>query len=350
VPGCTFFHTLWQLPDPHTARQEFELLKRLADHTIRHHFPHIELRDTDKRGSITSNADAYIKWFNDVCERTADMIVHWMRVGFVHGVMNTDNMSILGLTIDYGPYGWLENYDPDWTPNTTDATGRRYRFSQQSGVAHWNLLQLANAIYPLIGEADPLEDALLNYANVYEAASNQMLAAKLGFNAWDKDRDTPLVAELHHVLPLVETDMTLFYRRLADLAATRSKLQDHANDKALISPLLDAYYVPAQLTADYHARLGAWLRNYCARLNQDGVNAETCRDNMNAVNPIYVMRNYLAQLAIDKAETGDFTLVHELLDTMRQPYTEQPERQAFAAKRPDWARQRPGCSMLSCSS
>lgn len=327
----------------HAARQEFELLKRLADHTIKHHFPLIELGDTP-----TTNA--YIKWFNDVCGRTARMIVHWMRVGFVHGVMNTDNMSILGLTIDYGPYGWLENYDPNWTPNTTDAAGRRYRFGQQSAIAHWNLLQLANAIYPLINDPDPLENALSNYATVYASEWNQMMAAKLGFKAWHEDRDAPLITELHDLLPLVETDMTLFYRGLADLAAKRSTLQDNAGDKGLISPLLDAYYVPAQLTNDYRARLDAWLRAYSARLNQDGLNAETCRENMNAVNPKYVMRNYLAQLAIDKAETGDFTMVHELLDTMRQPYTEQPARQAFAEKRPDWARQRPGCSMLSCSS
>lgn len=327
----------------HAARQEFELLKRLADHTIKNHFPLIELGDTP-----TTNA--YIKWFNDVCERTARMIVHWMRVGFVHGVMNTDNMSILGLTIDYGPYGWLENYDPNWTPNTTDAAGRRYRFGQQSAIAHWNLLQLANAIYPLINDPDPLENALSNYATVYASEWNQMMAAKLGFKVWDEDRDAPLITELHDLLPLVETDMTLFYRGLADLAAKRSTLQDNAGDKGLISPLLDAYYVPAQLTDDYRARLDAWLRAYSARLNQDGLNAETCRENMNAVNPKYVMRNYLAQLAIDKAETGDFTMVHELLDTMRHPYTEQPARQAFAEKRPDWARQRPGCSMLSCSS
>jgi uncharacterized protein YdiU (UPF0061 family) len=333
----------------HTSRQEFELLKRLADHTIKNHFPHIELIDS-KSGDITSNAKAYISWFNEVCELTAHMIVHWMRVGFVHGVMNTDNMSILGLTIDYGPYGWLENYDPDWTPNTTDASGRRYRFGQQSGVAHWNLLQLANAIYPLIGEAAPLEEALMNYANVYEAEWNNMMASKLGFGAWDKDRDAPLVAELHDILPLVETDMTIFYRRLADLAASRSKLQENAGDGDQISILLDAYYVPGQLTEDYRARLNEWIGNYIKRLNQDGMDADACRKYMNAVNPKYVMRNYLAQLAIDEAETGDFSMVHELLDTMRLPYAEQPEREVYAEKRPDWARQRPGCSMLSCSS
>jgi len=335
----------------HAARQESKLLKRLADHTIKTHFPHIETADDNE---ITSNAGAYIEWFNEVCKRTAQMIVHWMRVGFVHGVMNTDNMSILGLTIDYGPYGWLENYDPDWTPNTTDAAGRRYRFGQQSAVAHWNLLQLANAIYPLIGEAAPLEDALENYATIYETEWNNMMAAKLGLASY-QDNDARLVTELLELLPLVETDMTIFYRCLANLVATQSEQQpsEAQPDKAdndRISPLLDAYYVPEQLTTEYRSRLDAWLNNYLARLGQDGVNPNACREKMNAVNPKYVMRNYLAQLAIDKAETGDFSMVHELLDTMRQPYAEQPERTAFAMKRPDWARLRPGCSMLSCSS
>jgi uncharacterized protein YdiU (UPF0061 family) len=333
----------------HTARQEFDLLRRLADHTIRTHFPNIELVNSTS-GEITANADAYIEWFNAVCERTAHMIVHWMRVGFVHGVMNTDNMSILGLTIDYGPYGWLENYDPNWTPNTTDASGRRYRFGQQSAVAHWNLLQLANAIYPLIGEPDPLEDALVNYARVYEAEWNNMMAAKLGMAAWNQGSDTSLVTELLDILPLAETDMSIFYRRLADLAAMQSTPRNEHLNESQISTLLDAYYVPEQLTEEYRTRLAAWIRNYRARLQQDGIDPNRRRENMNAVNPKYVVRNYLAQLAIDKAETGDFSLVRELLDTLRRPYAEQPERETFAGKRPDWARQRPGCSMLSCSS
>src|SRR5688572_12229981 len=125
-----------------TMRQDHAVLRQLADFTITRDFPHL-----GKPGP-----DTYFAWFKEVCARTAALMVHWMRVGFVHGVMNTDNMSILGLTIDYGPYGWLENYDPNWTPNTTDAQGRRYRFGQQPQIALWNLLQLANALYPLIGE------------------------------------------------------------------------------------------------------------------------------------------------------------------------------------------------------
>ena len=140
------------------ARRDVELLRQLLDFTIATDFPHLTAADAETR---------YLDWFDDVTRRTADMIVHWMRVGFVHGVMNTDNMSVLGLTIDYGPYGWLEDYDPNWTPNTTDAATRRYRFGQQPAVGQWNLLQLANAIYPLIGDAEPLNAILGGYAKRY---------------------------------------------------------------------------------------------------------------------------------------------------------------------------------------
>ena len=265
-----------------------------------------------------------------------------MRVGFVHGVMNTDNMSILGLTIDYGPYGWLENYDPDWTPNTTDAATRRYRFSQQPAIAQWNLLQLANAIYPLVGAAEPLEAVLTDFASRYTAAQQSMLSQKLGLIGF-QPTDAALFDDMHSVLGLLETDMTLFFRALANVDAS-------GTDGALIEPLLDAYYVPEQLTPEVRARTEQWLSNYVARLRSDGLDADTRRANMNAVNPKYVLRNYLAQLAIDKAEQGDYSMVNELLDVLRTPYVDQPGKEAFAQKRPDWARHRAGCSMLSCSS
>ena len=151
------------------------------------------------------------------------MVVHWMRVGFVHGVMNTDNMSILGLTIDYGPYGWLEDYDPGWTPNTTDTQGRRYRYGHQPQVAHWNLYQLANAIVSLIGETGPLEDALDGYRESMEAGIDTMMGRKLGLNNYEAERDAPLITELLDILQLVETDMTIFFRSLADIVAQPEK-------------------------------------------------------------------------------------------------------------------------------
>jgi uncharacterized protein YdiU (UPF0061 family) len=319
-----------------TARGDVELLRRFADFTIRTEYPEL------LAASEAASAAQYVAWFAEVSRRTVDMIVDWMRVGFVHGVMNTDNMSILGLTIDYGPYGWLENYDPDWTPNTTDAANRRYRYGQQPAIAQWNLLQLANAIYPLIGDAEPLEAVLTDFARRYTHAWQSTLARKLGLVRYEES-DEVLISEMTALLQLIETDMTLFFRQLADV-------DTNAADGARIAPLMPAYYVPDQMTAQVRARTERWLADYSARVRRDGVDAATRRANMNAVNPKYVLRNYLAQLAIDKAEAGDYSMVNELLDVLRAPYTEQPGREAFAEKRPDWARHRVGCSMLSCSS
>ena len=315
------------------ARQEAELLRRFADFTIATHFPHLLVEEGKER---------YLAWFWEVAERTAEMVAHWMRVGFVHGVMNTDNMSILGLTIDYGPYGWLEDYDPNWTPNTTDAATRRYRFGQQPAVAQWNMLQLARAIFPLVGEAEPLNEALKRFAEWYRDLSRTMMAAKLGLPDYLPAQDDQLWTQLYALLGAAETDMTLFFRDLA-----RVDLQDIA-----IEPLLDAYYRPPEPSV--RDRLVAWLERYAARVRMvveiGALTDDQRRRRMNAANPRFVPRNYLAQLAIDKAEEGDYSLLRELTEVLRHPYDEQPGKERFAAKRPEWARRRPGCSMLSCSS
>lgn len=322
-----------------TARDKLDILKQLVEFTIRTDFP--ELGEPSPL--------VYITWFEEVCRRTANMVVEWLRVGFVHGVMNTDNMSILGLTIDYGPYGWLENYDPNWTPNTTDASHRRYRFGDQHNVAAWNLAKLAEAIYPLVQEVKPLQAAMQTYASTFQEGWRAMMAAKLGFKEFDPSSDETLVTELLDILALVETDMTIFYRRLAE---TKTDMADFGSlsDEAILSHLADAYYLPEQQDADYTRRAAAWMRLYVERLLKDAVPDAVRGERMNGVNPKYVLRNYLAQLAIDKAQAGDFSGVNDLLDVLRYPYDEQPERETYAAKRPDWARSRAGCSMLSCSS
>jgi len=137
------------------------------------------------------------------------MIVHWQRVGFVHGVMNTDNMSVLGLTIDYGPYGWLEDYNPNWTPNTTDREYRRYRFGNQPDIAMWNLFQLANGLYPLVEEAAPFEAILEEFQILYQNDYTNMMRKKLGFTLVSKD-DHKMITELEELLQISETDMTIF--------------------------------------------------------------------------------------------------------------------------------------------
>jgi len=320
------------------ARKDVSLLKQLVDFTIRNDFP--ELGEPSQQ--------VYQQWFADVCTRTAKMIVHWQRVGFVHGVMNTDNMSILGLTIDYGPYGWLENYDPQWTPNTTDAEDRRYRYENQPQIAYWNLAQLGNAIYPLIGEVEPLQTALHGYIKTFDDEWRAMMAAKLGLLEFISDEDDVLCAELFQVLQLTETDMTLFFRQLAHIDLSL------IDQDELMKPLQVAYYQPEQVTGQVKAQILAWLKKYCQRINQEQGNssaANALRQNrMNAVNPKYVLRNYLAQLAIDSAASGDFSGVADLLAVLRNPYDEQPGSEKYTEKRPEWARHRAGCSMLSCSS
>ena len=314
------------------ARNNLPLLRHFLDFTISTDFPELAQEEDPQR--------RYLAWFAEVTERTADMIAHWMRVGFVHGVMNTDNMSALGLTIDYGPYGWLEDYDPEWTPNTTDAATRRYRFGQQPAAAQWNLLRLAQAIHPLIGEAEPLNAILKDFATRYTRQSEATNAAKLGLPSYVASSDQPLFNELFALLGSVETDMTLFFRDLAYVDL----------DAVSIEPLLDAYYAPASLTPALRERTEAWLGRYAERVQSVGEPDAARIQRMNAVNPRFVPRNYLAQQAIDQAEQGDFGLLHEWMAVLRRPYDEQPGKEQFAAKRPEWARHRAGCSMLSCSS
>lgn len=319
-----------------TARGDIENLKKLIDYTITTDFPELGPPDEQTR----------IRWFEEICVRTAVMINHWTRVGFVHGVMNTDNMSILGLTIDYGPYGWLEDYDPGWTPNTTDAHGKRYAFGQQPQIAYWNLLQLGNAIVPAFENKEPLQTALERYAATVNEGWKSTMAAKLGLVQYVDETDDSLCDELLDLLQSTETDMTIFYRGLAEI----NTAEDYSDPKEMLVLISAAYYKPEELEGELMDRTIKWLSNYQQRLRSDGKADQKRREEMNRVNPKFVLRNYLAQLAIDKADAGDSSLVNELLEVLRKPYDEQPEMEHYAEKRPEWARHRAGCSMLSCSS
>ncbi|MGK0449717.1 MAG: hypothetical protein ACJAXE_000369 [Neolewinella sp.] len=317
------------------ARKDMASLKKLADHTIRHFFPH--LKEGTKNG--------YVDFFREVTNRSLDMVVHWQRVGFVHGVMNTDNMSILGLTIDYGPYGWLEGYDAGWTPNTTDGQGKRYQFGNQPGVVMWNLAQLGSAIAPLINEIEPLEAVLKDFKEKYVAAYTKMMGQKLGLEV-RSGSNAALIQELEAVLPVTEVDMTIFFRNLAKFSK-----EGHTDDgAAFLNPIIDAFYEPEDLKGEVLEAWREWFTKYFNRLNEDGISDEERRVAMDQVNPKYVFRNYMAQMAIEKADNNDFSLVDELYLLLKQPYGEQPDQQKWFAKRPEWARHKVGCSMLSCSS
>ncbi|MBL4583482.1 MAG: YdiU family protein [Pseudomonadales bacterium] len=322
----------------HASRGETELLKQLVDLTITNDFPHLG----------QPSPETYIAWFQEICDTTAKMVVQWMRVGFVHGVMNTDNMSILGLTIDYGPYGWLEDFDPGWTPNTTDAQGKRYCFGNQPEIAQWNLAQLGNALLPIIDNLEAVQQAYNSYQSSFQNRWRNMMTKKLGLTSLDPQTDPELFDQLLALLAEVETDMTIFFRNLAKLDLNTTKPLTEQND--IPSELTGAYYQPRQLTQPYKTTLFEWLNAYQKRVQKDSTSQQQRRTIMDAVNPKYVLRNYLAQLAIDKAEQGDNSMVNELLELLSKPYDEQPSKEQYAEKRPEWARTKAGCSMLSCSS
>ena len=315
------------------SRGDMLSLQQLADHTIAHFYP----------DATPGTKDGYLRFFQEVAHQTLSMILHWQRVGFVHGVMNTDNMSILGLTIDYGPYGWLEGYDPNWTPNTTDRERRRYRYGNQPQVALWNLWQLANALFPLIGEAAPLENILEQFRTDHALGHVRMMRQKLGLLEIEAS-DEKLITQLEHVLQLTETDMTIFYRKLADLPGLTAGADERIN------VIEDAFYKPEELEGAVLQEWHDWLEAYIERLAREKQSSKDRGQNMNSVNPKYVLRNYMAQLAIDAAENHDFSVVEELYELLRQPYAEQPEHEKWFVKRPEWARNKVGCSMLSCSS
>ncbi|MDG1498684.1 MAG: YdiU family protein [Planctomycetota bacterium] len=349
------------------SRGEVEVLRELADRTIEWHFPHL------MQGKSQPDASTYVAMFHEVADSTATMIVDWMRVGFVHGVMNTDNMSILGQTIDYGPYGWLEDFNPAWTPNTTDAGRARYAYGEQPKIGLWNLIKLGNALVPLVEDVDPLSKIVEGYQDLYSAKWRVMMGDKLGLGVLDDEAGTELAQDLLALLSEVETDMTIFFRQLARVPIPAEGTASTWSD---LKPLLEAFYDPSQgadetsqdsmerlaggidhpgpatpsVPEAHRTNLIAWFQRYAQSARASSLTEEERVQTMDAANPKYVLRNYLAQLAIDKSAEGDHSLVQELLEVLRRPYDEQPNRQAFAAKRPEWARHRPGCSMLSCSS
>ena len=290
------------------------------DFTVAHHFP----------SHSTDSDEGLIEWLKQIADETAQMISHWMRVGFVHGVMNTDNMSIHGLTIDYGPYGWLEDYDPDWTPNTTDARTKRYRFGHQARIGKWNYARLLEAISPLMSDPEMLYDALDFYDSSFQRHNDSMWAEKLGI-AELVPGDEELVTDLTTMLQSVETDMTIFFRLLSSISEPD------------VSHLEHAFYDPSSIPVD---EFNDWLGRWWTRA---GGKPDQVR--MRLANPKYVLRNWMAQLAIDAAEKDDYSVANELYELLKSPYEEQSESEReWFQKRPEWARHRVGCSMLSCSS
>ena len=304
------------------ARDRQSELKQLADYVI----------DTF-RPACRDAANPYAALLADVARRTGEMIAHWMAVGFMHGVMNTDNMSILGLTLDYGPFGFMEAFDPGHICNHSDDQGR-YTYRNQPHIGQWNLYRLADAFLPLIGRPAQCKAAVdEHYGPAFEGRFEQLMRAKLGLRDGLPD-DEDFIGETFGFLQQHRPDFTLFFRSLAKLPAT----VDRENMAKTDAPLRDLF-------VDRSA-CDTWLAEWRARLAQTPWPDAERQAAMRAASPKYVLRNWLAEVAIRKAKTGDFSEVQRLLTCLRRPYDEQPEFEAYAALPPDWAN---GLA-VSCSS
>lgn len=292
-------------------RREPEKVQKLADFVIRHHWPQWQ-----------DEADKYALWFNDVVSCTASLIARWQAVGFAHGVMNTDNMSVLGLTIDYGPYGFLDDYQPGYICNHSDYQGR-YRFDNQPGVGLWNLQKLAQTLSPFVA-VDVLNQALENYQQVLLREYGALMRSKLGFTTEQKG-DNEILNRLFALMAREGSDYTRTFRML-------SQTEQHSASSPLRDEFID------------RAGFDAWFADYRARLQREGVDDMTRQAQMKAVNPAMVLRNWLAQRAIEQAEQGDMTELERLHRALRTPFEDRSDD--YVSRPPDWGKR----LEVSCSS
>jgi uncharacterized protein YdiU (UPF0061 family) len=308
-----------------SAQGEYKTLQELVDFTIENYFPEV----------TSSGIQRYKDFFENVCTRTANLAVEWFRVGFVHGVMNTDNMSILGLTIDYGPYSMMDEYDLNFTPNTTDLPGRRYAFGKQGQIAQWNLWQLANALHPLIKDEKFLEDTLNHFGTHFWESHDTMLCAKFGFDELLKD-DEDFFTNWQGLMQELQLDYTLFFNYLEKSTST-TDVKDFFNR------------VSYSLVNDEKLKkLEDFLSTYNSRLSLNTVSREQSLAIMKKTNPKFTLRNYLLYECIEEISIGETSMLEKLTDALENPYEERyPE---FSAKRPNNYDDITGCSTLSCSS
>jgi uncharacterized protein YdiU (UPF0061 family) len=288
-------------------RNKPEELKQLADYVIGRFYP-----------ELLAAANPFAALLEEVSRRTARLIAQWQAVGFMHGVMNTDNMSILGQTLDYGPFGFMEAFDARHICNHTDEHGR-YSYANQPQIGHWNCYALAQALLPLIGEVELAQKALDVYQPEFAAEIDKLLHAKLGLQSFH-DGDRELLDGLFSIMQSSHVDFTLFFRRLGGL-----KCDSTAGDEPLRDLFID------------RGAFDTWANQYRERLQAEGSLDAERKLAMDAVNPKYILRNYLAQIAIEKAQNKDFSEVARLLSVLERPFDEQPENEQYAALPPDWA-------------
>lgn len=292
-------------------RRDIEKVQLLADFAIRHYWPHLQ-----------EEQDKYAIWFRDVVARTASLIAGWQTVGFAHGVMNTDNMSIMGLTLDYGPFGFLDDYNPQFICNHSDHQGR-YSFDNQPAVALWNLQRLAQTLSPFIA-VNALNDALDSYKQVLLAVYGKRMRQKLGFYT-EQNNDNDLLNELFALMAREGSDYTRTFRMLS---------QTEQNSPS--SPLRDEFID--------RAAFDSWFGRYRARIQTEQVTDDERQLQMKSVNPAVVLRNWLAQRAINDAEKGDMEELHRLHDVLRSPFNDRDDD--YSRRPPEWGKR----LEVSCSS
>ena len=290
-------------------------LQQLADYVIEHHFP-----------ELTTNDSPYAALFEQICQRTATMIAAWQAVGFAHGVMNTDNMSILGLTFDYGPFGFIDDYEPGYICNHSDYSGR-YAFDQQPSIALWNLSALGYALTPLLDKTE-IDHGLEHYQDTLQQQYSHNMRQKLGLTITDES-DTVLFSELFQLLKQHHVDYTLFFRTLSHITIDNLLHGDH-----LFSALF-------QCTS----ALKTWLTRYQQRLLLEPNDIQRLTTMLHH-NPKYILRNYLAQQAIEEAEQGDYQLIDQLITVLAHPFDEHKGAEALAQLPPNWGKH----LEISCSS
>jgi uncharacterized protein YdiU (UPF0061 family) len=314
------------------AKQDLQSLQTLADHAIAHHLSECQERATLWQGNI------YAALLDVVQGRTARLMAQWQAVGFCHGVMNTDNMSLLGLTIDYGPFQFMDGFDPGHICNHSDTQGR-YAYARQPNIAYWNLYALAQALLPLIGDEELAEQVLEGYKTLFPLLLGDAMRAKLGLTGDlaredQREPDWQLVEDLLQLLASERVDYTLFWRRLSQAMAQDDDRWDWQAPhwQAVSDLLLD------------RPRLLAWLERYRTRVGADTPKALGAQ--MLRTNPKFVLRNHLAEIAIRKATQGDFSEIATLQDLLHSPFDEHPGFESYAQLPPDWA----GQLEISCSS
>jgi len=288
-----------------------EAVKELADYLVARHFP--EWIDEPKR---------YYLLLQNCVLKTAKTIAQWQSVGFCHGVMNTDNMSILGDTIDYGPFGFLDNYDPEFICNHSDHQGR-YSYRNQPSIALWNLNALATCFSSLL-DADEITNCLKQYENEYLNQFRSIMATKIGLLEY-QPADEQLINQLLNMMAKDKVDYTLFFRKLCDFSANNQSVRDYFIDRD---------------------QFDNWAEIYLQRLESQQLNNKERREAMQRINPLYVLRNYMAQIAIEAAEAGDYSEVELLLKILHNPYTSHPQAKKYEGHPPDWA----STISVSCSS